>query len=214
VNQTATELERLRRNFVHCPDPGPAEDLPEAEKIWDVVRGEVGPEETAALADVALAQPEVAQEWRLARELSQGRTELRPVSTWRRRLTPVLAAAAVFLVALVPLLWRQAASNGPVYRGGDVRELRSEVVEVGDLSRDDCVLRWTDMGDDVVYSVTVTTVDLETLVQTDGLRQPELRVPGHTLAAIGDGGRILWRVEAVSVDGRTLSSKTFVQSVH
>ncbi len=213
MNQTVSELERLRRAFVHCPDAGSAHDLPKAERIWDAVQGKVGPEEIAALADMTLTQPEIAREWRLARELSQARSGPRVVSIWRRRMAPVLAAAAVFVMALVPLLWHQVTNHDPVYRGVDVRELRSELSEGGGLSRDDCILRWTDLGDDAVYSVTVMTADLEALVQAEGLKRPEVRVPAQALAAIGEGDRILWRVEAVSPDGRTLSSKTFVQSV-
>jgi hypothetical protein len=72
----------------------------------------------------------------------------------------------------------------------------------------DAVLRWSPVPGAATYNVTVLTPDLVVVHQALGLSASELRPP----QAVGEraaGGGLLWNVDAVLKDGRTVASPTF-----
>lgn len=210
MSRASSELERLRRAFSHCPDENLSHDLVDPERVWRAAQGEADPTEVAELVELAAAQPEVAQEWTFARELMQPSGKAAMKSREKPLWAPLLAAAAVLVVAIVPFLWRQAPGDAPVHRGGETIELRSEINQGACSLRNDCVLRWTDLGTGATYSVTIMTVELDVVTREEGLTRPEFFVPADALT---EPGRILWRVEAVLEDGRVVASDTFLAEV-
>jgi hypothetical protein len=193
--------------LTECPEGISVGELPEAERIWRVVRGQADPNEVAALADIAAANPDLAHEWQIARELRGSGSASVTVVKLRSYLAPFLAAAAVLMVVFVPLLWRQAPGHDQVYRGVDEETLQNELVAGEALSRNNFVLRWTEVGNDAVYTVTVMTPDLQVVAKRRDLVRPEIRIPASDL---GQANQFVWRVDAAFPDGRSVASETFV----
>jgi hypothetical protein len=70
----------------------------------------------------------------------------------------------------------------------------------------DAVLRWSEVPGASSYNVTVLTPDLAVVHQEVGVAGHTLRLP----AGVGQrGGGLLWNVDAVLPDGRTVASPTF-----
>lgn len=72
----------------------------------------------------------------------------------------------------------------------------------------DAVLRWSEVPGATSYNVTVLTPDLVVLHQAVGVSGRELRLP-EAVRQRAAGGGLLWNVDAVLPDGRTVASPTF-----
>jgi hypothetical protein len=72
----------------------------------------------------------------------------------------------------------------------------------------DAVLRWSEVPGATSYNVTVLTPDLVVLHQAVGVAGRELRLPDGVRQR-ATGGGLLWNVDAVMPDGRTVASPTF-----
>jgi len=94
-----------------------------------------------------------------------------------------------------------------VERGsGNAAAVRAESPDV-QLEKD-VVLRWSEVPGATSYNVTVLTPDLVVLHQAVGVAGRQLRLPeGVRQRATGSG--LLWNVDAVMPDGRTVASPTF-----
>ncbi len=72
----------------------------------------------------------------------------------------------------------------------------------------DAVLRWSAVPGASSYNVTVLTPDLVVVHQAVGIAAHELRLP-QGVGQRAAGGGLLWNVDAVLPDGRTVASPTF-----
>lgn len=203
-----------------CPDP---------ERLWDAVRGELGPGDVRQVIDHTATCGACAEAWRLAREIAPAaeeaadrrRSPLRAAvhSRWRVASWGAMAAAAMVLL-VVGLQWRDGfdpAAGGdtaslespPVFRGAETAVIRSLVPSEATLPRQDFVLRW-EGPEGARYDLWVNTDDLMAVTEASDLDAPEYRVPEADLAAVAPGSRLLWRLEARLSDGGTARSATFV----
>jgi putative zinc finger protein len=199
---------------------GPAssrEACPPGETLAAALAGELeGPEREAVLEHLGRCR-DCAEEVQLLRPLASwtetvaGRLqEARPAETrlrsgWAR--WPAWAAAALVLLGLPLLLLREQGSS-PL-RSPAGATIRSALPESA-LPREQCLLRWSDMGEGARYGVSVLGKDLRPLAGADGLERPEYLVPVEALKTVPARGEIVWSVEARWEDGRRLASTTFL----
>jgi len=95
----------------------------------------------------------------------------------------------------------------PVERGtGNGAAVRAESPEVQPAR--DAVLRWSEVPGASSYNVTVLTPDLVVVHQAVGVSGREFRLP-EALRQRAAGSELLWNVDAVMPDGRTVASPTF-----
>lgn len=120
-----------------------------------------------------------------------------------------MAAAAVLLLAVPLVPWRRTPEPLTT-RTQSQPQIRALVPESAALSRQRALLRWSDLGAGVRYSVAVSTKDLVPLASADRLERPEYVVPRGALSRVPPAGEIVWSVEARWPDGRRLVSPTFV----
>jgi len=179
----------------------------DAGEVWDLVSGELSAVRVAELADAAVANPRLAEAWRIAVEIRKERAR----QSRRVPARGILALAAVILLALLaPLMWRQL-HPGPVLRGGAgeaiVPAFRNGIV----MPRDHFLLRWSDRsGTALSYDLVVMRPDLKELLVAEKLKEPEFRVDEKVFEGIAEGEEILWQVKSHQRDGGTLLSSTFV----
>lgn len=206
-----------------------AEPPVDPETIWRAVRGELPLDEKRALVDRMAHDPDLALEWRLARELSaaadeieaaeegadktaeEGETDERsaPVPFAPRRArwsTWAGLVAALFFAAIgLRVLGPADPEPPPIYRG---TETTIEALTGDTLPRDEPVLRWQGL-DEARYVVSVSTETLEPVFIARDLDEPSLRLPEDALVPLADGSVLLWRVEAHARDGGVVASETF-----
>jgi len=72
----------------------------------------------------------------------------------------------------------------------------------------EALLRWSEVPGASSYNVTVLTPDLVVVHQAVGVSARELRLPEGVRRRAAGGG-LLWNVDAVLPDGRTVASPTF-----
>lgn len=208
------------------PPAGP-EGCPEPGRIYDAVRGELPPGEMREVVEHLALCPECAEAWRLAvaiaeeaAEAGAGEAAFRPAPSRSWYLQPLRAAAAVALaVVAVGVVWTvlRAPEEEPVYRAAGEPEIRSLVPADGALPREAAVLRWTPVPeeepDGTTYDLLVSTAELVSVAEADGLEEARYRVPPEALEDLPAGASLLWRVEAHLADGRTVRSPTFTTPV-
>ena len=201
------------------PDEGGATDA--RERIWQAATGQLPPAETRELAALAAGDPELAQAWRLARELgAEDVSAARPITTtrfaasWSAPRMLALAAALVLGVGLLfwlPRFDRDSTTEDTVLRSGD-RSARIEALlaDGAQLPRAAFVLRWSPAADPATrYTARVSTADLRLLAELTGLTQSEVTVSPQALASTPPGTELYWQVEARFPDGLTSSSPVF-----
>ena len=198
--------------------PGP--DCPEPDRIWAAATAESPPAERHEIFDHMASCASCAAAFRLARGLSQEeapqektgrvaqvkafpRLVARP---WLRWGTALAAAAAAVVLAVQLPGW--LSRPGP-YRGGEVREIRSQIPEGTILPREKADLRWTAGPPGSVYEVRVLTPEGREIAVESGLAEPRWRIPASALTAVPSNAVLYWRVTALPPDGKSLGSKTF-----
>jgi hypothetical protein len=136
----------------------------------------------------------------------------RPRRTW----TPLvwaagLAASVVLIIHLAvprtpaPPLTRDA---GPI-RGAQPHAPRGLVDDGATLSRDACVLRWTDAGAGAQYFVRVLDEQMVVVARGEWLDRPEFAVPVDALAGVKPGDRLFWQVDARAAEGAPRTSPLY-----
>lgn len=210
-------LDRLRRAFAsldaRSDEPGPS---PSPEAVWRAAAGELDPAATRELADRLVDDPELAREWRLALELiceqRGGAGDVVPAHPrWRRPLLAVAASALIVLGAAA--VWRTTRPSAPVYRAVGAAPVVAVAGDGETLPRDAFVLRWSTVEGARRYRVSVSDAGLDLLHESDGLRSTSLRVPPDDLDRVADGAHVLWQITAVTEEGATVTSPTFVAIV-
>ena len=208
---------RLREAFASLQDEGGREAV-DAERVFDAVHGDLGPEERQAVVEQLLTSPATAEAWRLANEMPPAAAEsaahrvpTRPDRTATWRWLPV-AAVALLTVGLGWQFMRSRSAEEPVYRGVESRAIASALPDGAALSRAQPVLRWSGV-DSARYRVRVLTPDLQVLEESTELPTPEYRISPDTLARIPPASRILWQVEARIPGEEVITSPTFMNQV-
>ncbi len=201
--------------------PGESAGTPEVEDaaIWRAVASEGSVDEREAIVDHIAKDPAAAESWRLAQELQRELVDVEPgwrgvpvTPLWRRRW---LATAAALLLAVgLGLVTRignppHDPSDEPVFRDPEAMQLLSLISEDVPQARDTVRLRWSDVGEDVRYTVRILGSDLEPISVHRELTSTDVQIPPERLSEVAAGERLLWQVEARWPDGRTLVSSTF-----
>ncbi|MEM7049317.1 MAG: hypothetical protein AAF604_06645 [Acidobacteriota bacterium] len=219
------ELERWRRAFQDRSAGADDQQVP-ADEIWQAVRGELPRDATQEMIDRTIEDPDLAWEWRLARELEAERQaeEGRSVegAAGRDRVVPLrrsswprapLIAAALALAMLSAIFFLRPADEEPIFRdpGGPVVESMLESDEA--LTAAAATLRWTG-PEEARYTVSVLRADdLSELFRSADLAATEVTLPPELLADLPAGSVLLWRVEATLPDGSRVASPTFRQAL-
>jgi hypothetical protein len=197
-------------------------DCPPPDDSWAAAVGELPFERVRALVDHGARCAQCAEAWRILAEVRQAAAEQAadapppvhppaPRHAPRRRpplrfllplALPALAAAVGVWLALRPPPPRPP----PVERGNGGATVRAE--SPGVQPARDAVLRWSEVPGAASYNVTVLTPDLTVVHQALGVSARELRLP-EAVTRRAPGGALLWNVDAVLPDGRTVASPTF-----
>jgi hypothetical protein len=216
MSEPSDDLEqRLRAALPDTDDP----DCPAPDTYWAAAAGELPFEQVRALVDHGARCARCAEAWRILAEVrreSEAVTAparppaLPPTAPLRgrrgRALVP-LAVSALAAVGLWVVLRPPPPRPAPVERGnGGAVTLRAESPAVQPAG--DAVLRWSEVPGASGYNVTVLTPDLVVVHQAVGIAAHELRLP-QGLGQRAAGGGLLWNVDAVLPDGRTVASPTF-----
>ena len=222
-------------------DARPRDDCPMPDRIWAAVQLELPLEERLAIIDHTTTCQVCAEAWRLSMELAaEGATAALPkpgreesnlqaigrddltrtpfnragiLTTAKSRLAWAAIAASLVVITGLVFALRSSLTDEPVLRAPETGDIRSLVAERGQIPRDDFRLEWSAGPSGARYDLTVTTSDLEVIVDVRGLDRPEYRIAPERLADVPPGARVFWRVSARTSDGATVSSRTFETTV-
>jgi len=192
-------------------------DCPAPDTFWAAAAGELPFEQVRALVDHGAHCGRCAEAWRILADVRREAGEavtaparppaLPPAAPSRRRTLVPLAVSAMAAVGLWVVLRPAPPRPAPVERGNGravtVRAESSAVQPAGEA-----VLRWSEVPGATSYNVTVLTPDLVVVHQAVGVAAHELRLP-QGVGQRAAGGGLLWNVDAVLPDGRTVASPTF-----
>lgn len=129
----------------------------------------------------------------------------------------IALAVAAAAAALVLALWPPGGVTppgddpavDPVIRAGPGDAIESRLDPAASLPRDAFRLRWHGGPKGAHYDVRVETEDRRLVASALDLAEPELVVPPAKLEGLASGTRLIWRVTAVTDDGRRESSPSF-----
>jgi hypothetical protein len=214
MSEPSDDLEqRFRAALPDTDDP----DCPSADRYWAAAAGELPFEQVRALVDHGARCARCAEAWRILAEVRRAAGEpaaapepaavrsLPARARLRARSAVPLAVAAMAAVGIWVVVRPPPPRPSPVERGnGGGVTLRAESPAIQPAG--DAVLRWSEVPGASSYNVTVLTPDLVVVHQAVGVAGRELRLPS------GVGQRasgLLWNVDAVLPDGRTVASPTF-----
>ena len=221
MSESSDDLERrFRAALPDRDDP----ECPTADAYWAAAAGELPFERVRALVDHGATCARCAEAWRILVDVRRAASEAgaeasdtpplrslvggapaRPrLRTWTL-LPPALSAVAA--VGLWVVLRPAPVRPPPVERGtGSSAAVRAESPEVQPAR--DAVLRWSEVPGASSYNVTVLTPDLVVVHQAVGVSGREFRLP-EAVRQRAAGSELLWNVDAVMPDGRTVASPTF-----
>ena len=221
MSEPSEDLERrFRAALSDRDDP----ECPPADTYWAAAAGELPFERVAALVDHAATCARCAEAWRILADVRRaaagaaaevnlpppprsvlGGPPARP--RLRTRTLLPLALSAMAAMGLWVVLRPPSVRPLPVERGtGNGVTVRAESPEVQPAR--DAVLRWSEVPGASSYNVTVLTPDLVVVHQALGVSGREFRLP-EAVRQRAAGSELLWNVDAVMPDGRTVASPTF-----
>ena len=209
----ADESEDLAALFRRTAPRGHDVGCAAPEKIWAAGSGDLPFAELRALTDHSIGCGDCGEALRVARDLRAASVPLEKVTVprWSRRsrwLVSVALAAGVAGLVAVSTNLRRNGTEPELERGVAAPEIRSALAGARQ-PRASLVLRWWAYPRATRYNVTLATVDLRVLFQKSGLETPEVAVPPSALAGLSPGARLVWRVEATLLDGRSIESPAF-----
>ena len=221
MTDPSDDLERRFRAALPYTDDG---DCPPADDYWAAAAGELPFERVRALVDHGATCARCAEAWRILADVRRGAAEagagVSDAPPIRSLVSGAAARAPLRTRTLLPLALSAMAALGlwvvlrpppvrppPVERGNAMGEtVRAESPEVQPAR--DAVLRWSEVPGASSYNVTVLTPDLVVVHQAVGVSGREFRLP-EAVRQRAAGTGLLWNVDAVLPDGRTVASPTF-----
>ncbi len=222
---TEPDADDLRQLFRDDPSLGRAADS----DAHGLVAGSLEEDDALALAASALDDPDLALELRVAAAMESARAEaassapapVLDLGAQRARRTRMVvtalvaaaAAAVVFLAVFTasrppPL---EEVDDGAIRAGVDKRIVPTDGMKT--LPRDAFELRWQGGPTDATYDLFITTSALAPVYQALELPEGAHRVSPDALAKLPAGTTLLWRVVAVTEQGRRLHSTAFEVTV-
>lgn len=218
MTEPADDLEQRFRAALPETD---ATGCPPPDATWAAVAGELPFEQVQALVDHGARCAACAEAWRILAEVRRAAAEPRaedrasplpPTPVVPRRRSPVRALLPLALSALAAAaVWgvvRPAPPGPPSVERGSGASPRVRAESPGLQPAREAVLRWSEVPGARSYNVTVLTQNLTVVHQATGLSARELRLP-EAVGQSAAGGELLWNVDAVLPDGRTVASPTF-----
>jgi hypothetical protein len=220
MTEPSDDLEQRFREAL--PDTGEG-DCPPADALWAAATGELPFDEVRALVDHGARCARCAEAWRILGDVRHAAVESNPAEAhplpprplapagpggaWARQRALVPLAGAALAATLVWTVLRPSPPGSPAVERGNGAGivLRAESPPVQAAS--EALLRWSEVPGASSYNVTVLTPDLVVLHQAVGVSARELRLPEGVRQRAGAG--LLWNVDAVLPDGRTVASPTF-----
>jgi hypothetical protein len=221
MTEPSDDLERrFRAALPDTDDP----ECPPADEYWAAAAGELPFERVRALVDHGATCARCAEAWRILADVRRDAAEAGAVTNdapavqslvaraaartpLRTRTLLPLALSAMAAVGLWVVLRPPPVRPPPVERGtGMGATVRAESPEVQPAR--DAVLRWSEVPGASSYNVTVLTPDLVVVHQAVGVSGREFRLP-EAVRQRAAGTGLLWNVDAVMPDGRTVASPTF-----
>jgi len=215
MTEPADPLERRFRAALPETD---GTGCPPAEDFWAAASGDLPSERLRSLVDHGAHCAQCAEAWRILADVRHeagaptpaAEARPAPLPLFRRRppmraLVP-LGLSALVAAALVVSLRPPPPRPAPVERGNGGGSLRAESPDLQPVRR--AVLRWSEVPGARTYDVTVLTPDLVVVHQAKGLSTRELKLP-DAVSERAAGTGLLWNVDAVLPDGRTVASPTF-----
>jgi len=210
---TAELQRRFRDALPDAEGPGCAS----GDELWAAAAGELPFERVRTLVDHGARCSGCAEAWRILADVRRAeagvpepvtpRAEPPPAPPRRARAVLPLAAAALAALGAWVALRPPPVHAPPVERGdAPAAELHAESPPVQPSGA--VVLRWSEVPGATSYTVTVLTPDLVVLHQALGVSGHELRLP-DAVGGRSAGTDLLWNVDAVLSDGRTVASPTF-----
>ena len=200
MTEVDPELRARFRASLPLTDGG---SCPDAAELWDTAAGGLSFVRSRAVVDHA----------RGCVQCSEAPADASaPVSTFRRRELPVLVGLGLAAAAGAFLFLRPAPPGTATVERGMSSAGASEALRAlsPDHQRADAVvLRWAAYPGAGSYNVTVLTPELQVVHRAVGVSEAELRVPAGALRQTGTARELLWNVDAVLPDGRTVGSPTF-----
>lgn len=203
-------LDWLQSTFQSSLPSAADEPCPSAEQLWGTAVGELRREEATDVVMHSARCARCASALRMALEMEGASARpVRPARTWRLGwlgLGAAVAAALAVAVIELPRLWRPEVMVRE--RGAPSTGLRS-LLPPGPRPRAGLALAWSSEPGALRYQVTLATLDLQVRFQKAGVTGTRVEVPESALAGLPAGSRLVWRVEAVLGDGRTVDSPGF-----
>lgn len=206
------DLRRLLSDAAECDMAGT--DCPDPERFWEAQQDRLHLAETRALVEHTADCPRCAEAWRLAHAMgAMEDLASRPVVSWPLR-SVVAAAAVLFIFAG---LWALNPGWNPlrrppgevVYRSGEGMEIVSLISEEKSLPRLSFRLAWSPGTSDTTYNLIVSTETFTRVYRATNLEHSECIVPPENLEGLDAGTRLLWQVQALTPEGRRITSDTF-----
>jgi hypothetical protein len=195
-----------------CPSP---------EELWSAAAGELPFERIGTLLDHGARCAQCAEALRILQEVRRAAAEVADpppmtAAPHRRRprvkplvpLTLSALAAVGIWVTLRPPPPEQVVVERGTAGGPSLRAISAELQPA-----QNAVLRWSEVPGATSYNVTVLTPDLTVVHHAVGLSSREVRLP-DAVSRPAQGKELLWNVDAVLPDGRTVASPTFQLRLH
>lgn len=189
-------------------------------RIDALLEGTLSEDDARALAEQAIDDPDLALAIRVAAAMDEARRDavdaepanvvsMKPRQSATR--TVAIVTVAVAAAAAVFLLMRPRPPAGfdqdAVRTGVDKRIRPATGMER--LPKRAFTLRWVGGPESATYDLFVTTTDLRVVYQALEQPEPEHTVPAQALEDLPSGTALLWRVVAVTADGRKIHSTAF-----
>jgi len=204
----------LQARFRAALPPTDGRSCPESAELWDAAAGALPFARARALVDHASRCAQCSEALRIARDVRAEAPAEAPAAVpfLARRELPVLAGLGLAAAVGAFLVLRPAPPDTATVERGLSSASASEALRA--LSPDHqhpdaVVLRWAAYPGAGSYNVTVLTPELQVIHRAVGVSEAELRVPAAALRPSGTARELLWNVDAVLPDGRTVGSPTF-----
>lgn len=222
---TEPDAEDLRQLFRDDPAVGGTTDS----DVDGLLAGSLSEDDAIAIASAAIDAPDLALEVRVAAAMETARREAESsapapivdLGAQRKRRTRVLVTALVSAAAAAVVFLAVSTASGPPrleeIEDGAIRTGVDKRIRPADgmsaLPRDAFDLKWRGGPPGATYDLFVTTAALAPVYQALELPGAGHRISPKVLAEVRAGTTLLWRVVAVTEQGRRLHSTAFEVTV-